>query len=76
MTGTEMGQARRKLGLTQQQLGDELHLSRVMIGLMERGDKPVERRTELSMRYLLICAGHSKPADFAMVVGVSPSTRK
>ena len=65
MTGRELEQARRKLGLTQQQLGDELNLSRVMIGLMERGDKTVERRTDLSMRYLLIAAGHAKPADFA-----------
>jgi len=66
MTGEELEQARRKLGLTQQQLGDELHLSRVMVGLMERGKKPIDRRTDLAMRYLLIAGGHAKPADFAI----------
>ena len=57
MTAQDLKEARLKLGLTQQQLGDELHLSRVAIGLMERGTKPVVRRTDLSMRYLLIEAG-------------------
>jgi DNA-binding XRE family transcriptional regulator len=54
MTGAELQKARRKLGLTQKELGEELHLSRVMVGLMERGEKKVERRTELAMRYLLM----------------------
>lgn len=65
MTFRELHQARRTLGLTQQQLGDALHMTRVMVGLMERGEKTVERRTELAIRYLLIAGGHAKPADFA-----------
>ena len=54
MTGSDFKQVRRKLGLTQQQLGDELHMTRVMVGLMERGEKPIERRTEYAVQYLLL----------------------
>lgn len=53
MTGYELKQARQSLGLSQAALGDELHLSRVMIGLMERGEKPIEKRTELAIWCLL-----------------------
>lgn len=52
MQADEMKQIRKALGLTQQQLADQLGLSRVIIGLMEREQAPIERRTELSMRYL------------------------
>lgn len=65
MTGSQLQEARRKLGLTQRELGDELRLSRVMVGLMERGEREVERRTELAMRYLLIRAGHVTPTEFS-----------
>lgn len=37
MTGAELKEARRKLGLSQQALADELGMSRNMVGFMERG---------------------------------------
>lgn len=52
MTGEELRQARRRLGLSQQALADALGLSRRMIIAMEQGDKSIERRTELAVRYL------------------------
>lgn len=52
-TGPRLKWARGKLGMTQAQLGDALDLTAVMIGLMERGDKEVGKRTDLAVRYLL-----------------------
>lgn len=53
MTSQELRHARRKLGLTQQQLADKLGLTRVFIGMMERGERAIEKRTALSVLYLL-----------------------
>ena len=53
MTNNELKEARHKLCLTQSELACAIDMSRVMIGLMERGEKPIERRTELAIRYLL-----------------------
>lgn len=53
MTPLELKQARQSLGLSQQALAAELGLTRVFIGLMERGEKPIETRTELAVLYLL-----------------------
>ena len=53
MTGNDLKEARKKLGLTQEALADRIGMTRVMIGLMERGAKPIERRTELAIRCLL-----------------------
>lgn len=41
------------MNLTQEELGNALGLSKVFIGLMERGAKGIERRTELAVRYLV-----------------------
>lgn len=57
MTGAELRETRQSLGLSQQALADELGLSRRMIIAMEKGEKPIERRTELAVRYLLLVRG-------------------
>lgn len=57
MDAAELKAARRRLKLKQQQLADKLDLNRKHISQMERGHVPVSRRTELSIRYLLIEAG-------------------
>lgn len=65
MTYEELKKARQKPGLSQQELADSIGMSRVMIGLMERGEKPIEQRTELAVRCLLYEAGASEIGDRA-----------
>ncbi len=52
MNPAELKALRQRLGWTQDRMADELGISRVYVGLMERGLKSIERRTELSVRYL------------------------
>jgi transcriptional regulator with XRE-family HTH domain len=52
MHGAELKAIRKALGWNQQQLADALDMSRVYVGQMERDQKPIERRTELSLRWL------------------------
>lgn len=52
MQGDELKSIRKGLGWTQGQMADALALSGTFIGLMERGEKPVERRTWLAALYL------------------------
>lgn len=49
---------RKAMGLTQSELGDALGVSRVFVGLMERGHKSVSKRTAEAMRSL-----RPKPLD-------------
>lgn len=63
MTPTELKQARRKLGLSQAALGDALHITRGMVGLMERGQKDISIRTGMSVWCLLYEAGLATPGD-------------
>ena len=53
MTGKDVKLTRQKLRLTQAALAKQLDISREMICLMEKGANSVQRRTELSLRYLL-----------------------
>jgi DNA-binding XRE family transcriptional regulator len=52
MNGSEMKEIRKHLGLIQADLGRVLDLTRVSIGLMERGDTAIDARTRLAMYYL------------------------
>jgi transcriptional regulator with XRE-family HTH domain len=52
MQGSELKDARKALGMTQAELANALGLSNAFIGMMERGEKAVEKRTELAVRYL------------------------
>ncbi len=54
MNGDQMKDARKYLRLTQEELGEIIGMSRVMIGLMERGEKSIGNRTELAVRYLVL----------------------
>lgn len=64
---TELGlrEARRKLGLNQTKMGKRLGMSREAISFMERGERPIELRTELAVRYRLVEAGIYTMADFS-----------
>lgn len=54
MTGKEMVRARRRLNLTQRELGDSLGLHWNTIARMERDELPIMKQTELAIGYLLL----------------------
>jgi DNA-binding XRE family transcriptional regulator len=60
MNGKQLRQARRRLNLTQAQLGDAIGLHKNTIARMERDELEIVRTTELSVRYLLLV---EKPND-------------
>jgi len=50
MTGDEMRAVRTKIGLSQAEFGKKLGLSRVYVGLMERGNRKISTQTALAAR--------------------------
>ncbi len=54
MDGDELKFVRKAAGLTQQELANNLGLSRVYLGLMERGKKPISRRTVEAVRAIQV----------------------
>jgi len=54
MQGSELRAIRKALGLNQAAFGQAMGLTGNFIALMERGEKPIERRTELAARYLAL----------------------
>lgn len=63
MQGSQLREARKRLGWTQGRMAAELDMSATFIGLMERGDRPIERRTELAVRALELDASLYLGAD-------------
>lgn len=53
MQAKELRELLKAFGLTQAELGARIGLSRVTVGLMARGQTPIERRTALAIRYAL-----------------------
>jgi transcriptional regulator with XRE-family HTH domain len=53
MNGFELRGLRLSKQMTQAELGEALGLTGQYVGLMERGAKPIELRTELAARYLV-----------------------
>ena len=56
MTGKGIRRARKKLGMTQTQLGQAIGMQKNTIARMERGELLVMRTTDLAVRYLLLVA--------------------
>lgn len=52
MQPLELKAARQELGMTQQELAEALGLTPQFIGMMERGEKPIEQRTALAVRQI------------------------
>ncbi|MGW8202962.1 helix-turn-helix transcriptional regulator [Sphingomonas bisphenolicum] len=52
MQGNELKAIRQRLGWTQGRMAAELDMSPTYIGQMERGDRPIERRTALAAMHL------------------------
>lgn len=52
MTGEELRAIRKSLGLNQTNFGKELDFTQTYVGQLERGERPINRRTELAAHYL------------------------
>jgi len=57
MQGDELKAIRKGLGWTLARMAEQLGMSETYVGQMERGQKPIERRTELAVRYLALKEG-------------------
>jgi transcriptional regulator with XRE-family HTH domain len=57
MQGEEMRTLRKSMGWTLAKLAEELGMSEPFVGLMERGQRPIEKRTELAIRFLALVHG-------------------
>jgi len=53
MQPEELKALRMEAGLSQVELAGLIGMSRVTVGLMERGEAPIEKRTELAVRYVV-----------------------
>ena len=53
MTATQLLAARKRLGLTQKGLAEALGITISAIWRMEKGQRTIETRTELAIKYLL-----------------------
>lgn len=53
LTGPQLRAMRKAAGLSMAELGAKVGLSGPFIGEMERGEKGIELRTELAVRYVL-----------------------
>lgn len=52
--GSELKAIREALGWGQRKFAEEIGMTQTYISQMEQGKKPIERRTELSARYLAL----------------------
>lgn len=53
MRGSDLRAMRRDAGMTQAELADAIGMTRETVGLMERDQAPIEKRTELAVRYVV-----------------------
>lgn len=53
MQPDEMKVLRKSVGWTQEEMAESIGVSRVLIGQMERGAAPIEKRTALAIRYVV-----------------------
>lgn len=52
MTADQFTDARKRLGWTQARLAQELDITLSAVWRMEKGRRPISRRTELAMKWL------------------------
>jgi DNA-binding XRE family transcriptional regulator len=54
MKGKQMRQARKRLGMTQEEFGEALGVHWNSVARMERNEFPIIRTTELAVKFLLL----------------------
>jgi len=57
MQPEELKALRKSVGWSQAEMAEAIGMSRVLIGQMERGQAPIEKRTGLAVRYVTDNAG-------------------
>jgi transcriptional regulator with XRE-family HTH domain len=60
MNGKELRRVRRRLKMTQKELGKALGIHKNSVARMERGEFPIIRTTELAVKFLLIMESKKK----------------
>lgn len=60
MQPDELKALRKQMDMTQQDMADAIGMSRKAIVEMEAGKAPIEKRTELALRYVAYAAGVEK----------------
>lgn len=53
MQPDELKELRKSVGWSQAEMAEAIGMSRVLIGQMERGQAPIEKRTGLAVRYVV-----------------------
>lgn len=53
MQGTELKALRKQAGMTQAEVAEALGMTQTYVGLMERGEAPIEKRTERMIQEIL-----------------------
>jgi DNA-binding XRE family transcriptional regulator len=57
MTARELRRARKQLSMNQTGLAEAIGMQKNSIARMERGERPILKHTELSVKYLLLTGG-------------------
>lgn len=71
MQGPELRTIRKSLDMTLKQMGAALGLTEQFVGMMERGEKPIEIRTALAVRQLCSPAGAADRIDWTPIDQIS-----
>lgn len=66
MQGDELKAVRTKLGMTQDAFAEAMGMTRVFIGMMERGDRPISPETERKARFLRTCGDSNTIFNMAL----------
>jgi transcriptional regulator with XRE-family HTH domain len=74
MTGERLQALRKAAKMSQAELADAIGMSRETIGQMERGQAPIERRTELAV--LHVCEDHRRVSDLVQLIRVAATLAK
>ena len=54
MEGAKLRRFRKRLRMSQAELAEAIGIQKNSIARMERGERPIRKHTELSVRYLLL----------------------
>ncbi len=56
MQGEDLRAVRKGLGWTMEKLAGEIGMTKTFVGMMERGERPIEKRTALAVNHIALTA--------------------